>query len=294
MLVQVVHELAHLLKGKTLRIQSEHPTAIHVVNVCPHGLQGNVSMAVVVDNLGNIINIAISVAAIMELPSESQPVNKKPRLIRQTYTKGPVGLHRRQTHNFRVLLSHILGCRASQEIEIQNTSNGVVLQVLASIISLINLDIHAVGVQEEDAVCTIVTTVVHVDRVITIQIRILWDTVGIAAPESARVVLVRQTQRISVLTQAVQVWVLWQPGPQSKVLVLKDQGGFRGIEEHLVITQDPEREGLSLIVEADVGLALVVVAIGVGASQDGSRDLVNVLIEIRDQNVKTIIFAVSV
>jgi hypothetical protein len=38
----------------------------------------------------------------------------------------------------------------------------------------------------------------------------------------------------------------------------------------------------------------VVVAIGVGASQDGSRDLVNVLIEIRDQNVKTIIFAVSV
>ncbi len=75
--MQVVHELANFLKRETLRIQSEHPTAIHVVNVSPHGLQWNVSMAVVVNNLGNIIDVAVSVAAIVELKGKSQHRNKQ-------------------------------------------------------------------------------------------------------------------------------------------------------------------------------------------------------------------------
>jgi hypothetical protein len=67
MFVQVIHQLAHLLQWETLRIQSEHPAAIHVVNISPHGLQRNVSTAVVVDNLSNIIDILVSIAAVVIL-----------------------------------------------------------------------------------------------------------------------------------------------------------------------------------------------------------------------------------
>ena len=67
MLVQVIHQLAHLLQRESLRIQSEHPATIHVVDISPHGLQWNVGMAVVVDNLGDIVDILVSVAAVVEL-----------------------------------------------------------------------------------------------------------------------------------------------------------------------------------------------------------------------------------
>lgn len=127
---------------------------------------------------------------------------------------------------------------------------------------------------------TIVTAVVHVDGVVTIQVCVLRDTVGIAAPEGTSIVLVRQTQRISVLAQAVQVRVFRQPGPQAKILILKDQAGLRGIKEHLVTTENTEREGLSLIVKADVGLAVVMVAIGIRARQNRSWNLVDVLVKI--------------
>lgn len=67
MLVQVIHQLAHFLQWEALRIQSEHPATIHVVDISPHSLQWNVGMAVIVDNLGNIIDILVSVAAVVEL-----------------------------------------------------------------------------------------------------------------------------------------------------------------------------------------------------------------------------------
>lgn len=67
MLVQVIHELAHLLQWEALWIESEHSATIHVVDISPHSLQRNMGTAVVVDNLSNIIDILVSVAAVVVL-----------------------------------------------------------------------------------------------------------------------------------------------------------------------------------------------------------------------------------
>jgi hypothetical protein len=70
MLVQMIDELTHLLQWEALWVESEHPAAIHVVDISPHGLQRNVSTAVIVNNLSNIINILISVSAVVVLKRE--------------------------------------------------------------------------------------------------------------------------------------------------------------------------------------------------------------------------------
>lgn len=36
--VKIAHQLTHLLEREALRIQREHTSGIHVVNICPHGL----------------------------------------------------------------------------------------------------------------------------------------------------------------------------------------------------------------------------------------------------------------
>jgi hypothetical protein len=141
---------------------------------------------------------------------------------------------------------------------------------------------------------TIVTTVVHVDGVVTIQVGVLWNTVGITTPEGTGVVLIRQTQRISVLAQTVQIRVSRQPGPQSEVLVLKDQGGVSGIEKYLITTQDTEGERLLLVVKADVGLVVMVITVGIGTAQDRSGNLINIFLEVGDENVKAIICMISI
>jgi hypothetical protein len=97
-----------------------------------------------------------------------------------------------------------------------------------------------------------------------------------------------------VFTQAVQIRISGQPSPQSKILALEDQIGISGIKEHLVATQNAEGEGLSLIVKANGGLIVVVVTISRRARQNRSGNLVNFFLEIRDENVKTIVCVMSV
>jgi hypothetical protein len=65
--MEICHQLTHLLKRESLRVKCEHPTSVHVVNVGPHGLQGNLRLGVVVDNLGNLEDITIAVSALVEL-----------------------------------------------------------------------------------------------------------------------------------------------------------------------------------------------------------------------------------
>ncbi len=55
----------------------------------------------------------------------------------------------------------------SQEIEVGDATKGVVLRVLAVGCGVVDLDVHAVGVQEEDAMSAQVATVVEVDRVLS-------------------------------------------------------------------------------------------------------------------------------
>ena len=66
-------------------------------------------------------------------------------------SQSSIGNGHRQTSNFSVLLGNFNWRRSSQEVEIENTTNGVVFQVLLAVGILVNEDIHTVGVEEEDS-----------------------------------------------------------------------------------------------------------------------------------------------
>lgn len=123
-------------------------------------------------------------------------------------TKSPVGHHSRQTSNLRVLLGNLNRSRASHEVEIQDTTKGVVFQILVMSIGVVDLDIHTVGVEEEDTMRTSVT-VIEIDWVVTVQVGTLRNTIGILRPQGTDVVGCVQSHGISVLTKTVKVRVTW-------------------------------------------------------------------------------------
>ena len=89
-------------------------------------------------------------------------------------------MHGRQTHHLRILLRYRNWCRPSQEIEIQDSSKSVVLQVLMPAIRVVDLDIHAVGVQEKNTVSTR-NPVLKVHRVVPVEIGSIGNAIiGVA------------------------------------------------------------------------------------------------------------------
>lgn len=67
MVMKMVYQLAHLMQREPLWIKGERPPFVHVIDICPHGFQGDIGLAIVVNHLGNVINIPITISAIVEL-----------------------------------------------------------------------------------------------------------------------------------------------------------------------------------------------------------------------------------
>jgi len=65
--MEVVHQFAHLLQRISGWIIGEHPSPVHVVDIVPHGLQGDSSPAVVVNNFSSLVDISVAVFAVVEL-----------------------------------------------------------------------------------------------------------------------------------------------------------------------------------------------------------------------------------
>lgn len=91
-------------------------------------------------------------------------------------TKSPVWHHGWQTHDFSVLLCNGHWCWSSNKVEVQDASEGVVLQVLVLAVCVVNLDIHAIGVEQEDAMASRGSMIV-VDGVVSVQIGTGGNTV---------------------------------------------------------------------------------------------------------------------
>lgn len=69
-IVEVGYQLPHLFERESLRIKGKHPPLVHVVDICPHRLQRDLCLAVVVDHFGEFIDIAVSITALVELKSQ--------------------------------------------------------------------------------------------------------------------------------------------------------------------------------------------------------------------------------
>ena len=113
------------------------------------------------------------------------------------------------------------------------------------------------------------STVVEVHWVISIQVLSSRGSVGVSVPERASVVRGVQHERIGVLAQSIQAWVLGQAGTQAQVLTFKDQAGGARIEEYVAVAaaDDGEAERVYHIFELEICRGRSAVP-GTGACED--------------------------
>ena len=160
--------------------RNTYPPSIHVVDIDPFRLEGDACDAVVGHYLGQLEDVAVSVPAVM-----------KP--------KAPVRHHGWEPGDLGVLSRYLDRARPSNKVQVKHATEGVVLQVLAGLPLLVDLDIHAIGVEEEDAVSAALA-VLEVHRVVAVQVGVLGDTVCILAPQGSDVAGRIETKRVRVFS----------------------------------------------------------------------------------------------
>lgn len=142
--VQVLDDLPHPVKREAIGVEGEDSAMVHVVNVRPHGptkvsafslpgwsvflLKRDPGRRVVRDDLCNIEPVLVTVLALVELRSESaKPISHQPR-GRKLYSKTPVRNHGRCARKSRVLAGYFDGRRSGEEVEVEYSSDDVVLE----------------------------------------------------------------------------------------------------------------------------------------------------------------------
>ena len=129
--------------------------------------------------------------------------------------------------DFGVLSGDISWRRSSNEVEVQDTSNDVVLEVLTT--SVVNEDVHAIGVQQENTMRS-VASVVEVDGVRSVEVLALRGTIGISGVDGPCVVGAVEHEVVGVLTETVQVRLLWEMSLEIHILAFEDQFLTGGVE----------------------------------------------------------------
>ena len=202
--MQVVNKCADLFKGIAFWIKCENPSVKHVVDICPHCFQWDSSLTVVVHNFSHLKDVAVAISALVE-------------------TKTPIRHHGRQSNNLRVLLARLDWCRAVEEVEVENASQYIVLQILSILLRVVDFDFDSIGVEEKYAMSAIFGPGLVIDRMVTIQILTCWYAVAVSVPDGSSVVGGVQPVRIAVLAKPIKVRILRQGCAKTKILVLKDQ-----------------------------------------------------------------------
>lgn len=205
-----------------------------------------------------------------------------------TYPKSPITLHGRKANDFSILSTGLLGRRPGQEVEVENATNDVILEVLLAIVGFVELDIHAIGVQQEDGMRTRLAAVVVVHRMGPVQVAVRRNSVRIASPQGTGVVRGFQTHGISVLSETVEIRVLRKPGTEIQILGLENQVRTSSVEQHLAVSRHSEGEGVLLVIELESRSFAGTVSI-LGARNNRFRNLVDFLVRIVNHNMEALI-----
>jgi hypothetical protein len=206
--------------------------------------------------------------------------------------QSPVRLHRRQSDDLRVLLDHLSRAGPGKEVEVEDTTHGVVLEVLARLLGVVDEDIHAVGVEQEDAVRAALA-LLKVQRVAAVKVRARWDGVAVAVPEGADVVRGIQPEGVGVLAEAEQERVIGKACPQAEVLRFEDERCGGGVKQDFVRigAGDGKGEGLLGVIELEVAPACRAAAAWSGNDRLG--DLVDLVVLVLDLDVEPVVYTVS-
>ena len=161
-------------------------------DVRPHGLEGNSSLGVPLDYIGNI-NIVwddTSEGLVLELEGiNGLTFVSKPALVK---SKGPIGDLCGSADDLSILTRHLDRIRgaARQKVEVDHSSDDVVLECGRGISSLVDLYIHSVRVEKEHAMRA-GGSMLEIDGVVSVQVCAIGDTVGISGPEGAGIIISR-------------------------------------------------------------------------------------------------------
>ena len=163
MRMQIIDQFLQFWKRKALRIKCEDMSSVHIVNVGPHDLQRYLCLTVIIDNFCNLIDISIPVTTLVEAES-------------------PIRHHGRQSHDIGDLMGHVLWGWTCYKIEVEDTSKHIIFQILPRLFCVVDLDVHTIAVHEKDTMCAILTSVVEVEWVVTVQVRASWNAICVSAP----------------------------------------------------------------------------------------------------------------
>jgi hypothetical protein len=203
--MQVIIELSHHLEGEPIGIESEdlscqllipllvnttYSSKIHVVNISPHRLKRNSSFRIIVDRFSYGKSVLIAISAVVE-------------------AEAPVRHHDWQSYNFGILLRDSNRGGSSNKVEVQNSSKSIVLQVLILAVSVIDLDVHAVRVKEEHSMRAC-SPMLEIHGMVAIEVGAIGNGICILRPQSPDIVCSIQTERVRMLTQPIEIWVLWE------------------------------------------------------------------------------------
>ena len=243
MIMKISDELLHLFQWESIRIQCEdldnfsfylalggtfvYLSQIHVVDVGPHRLQRNVSDRVVCNDCGDLINILHAIPTLME-------------------PKAPIRHHRGLADDVAVLPSDVDRARASKDVEVDDSSDHVVFEILPGGIA-VDVEVHPVAVQHENPMSlSIVLTVLEVDWVVPVEVGSWRDQVRISRPQRANVVSCWASERIGIFSKSIDIRIIRKRSAKSDILGLENEGRSRSVKDGLPTApaHDGEREGI--------------------------------------------------
>lgn len=141
--------------------------------------------------------------------------------------------------------------------------------------------------------CALLSTMVNIDRVSSIEVAPFRNAVRITVPDCASVIVRWESQRIRVLTQSVQVGFLRQFRAQPDILRLEHEIRGGRVEQNLpsVSTRHFERERVLGVVEFQSWATRTIGDLGTREHRLGN--LIHLLITVIDLNMEASICDVS-
>lgn len=182
-----------------------HLSQIHVVDVGPHCLQGNVSNRVICNDCGDLIDILHAIATLME-------------------SKAPIRHHCGLANDVTVLPSDVDWARAGKDVEIDDPSDHVVLEILPGRVA-VDIEIHTVAIQHENTMSLgVVLAVLEVNWVVSIEVGSWRDQVCISRPQCANVVSCRASERIGIFSKSIDIRIIRKRSAKLDILGFENEG----------------------------------------------------------------------
>jgi hypothetical protein len=177
--------------------------------------------------------------------------------------------------------------RTGNKVEIKHATNGVVLEILVARSVLVDQDVHAIGVEEQDTMRAR-STVLKVERVSSIEVGVGRNAIAVLIPHRADVVGRLQAKRVGVLAQTVQVRVRRQAGAEAEILRFEDERCRRGVEDDLAGFGAGDVEGEGVRGVAELEIAQLRWNCASGPREDGFGDLVDLIAFVLNEDMNAV------